>query len=136
MLAVVGSMNARKWSLFDLGTGKPISTPQLPAANPDSVYFLPLTWSPDGAFIAGVRAETQRSAGEEGRRASCLHLFRPRSNFLPGECVRGCPLDEHSRRLLVYDNTSLTIVDTQTGRRKVLLSGGDRQAVSRFGESR
>ena len=54
MLAVVGSMNARKWSLFDLGTGKPISTPQLPAANPDSVYFLPLTWSPDGACAAST----------------------------------------------------------------------------------
>ena len=37
-----------------------------------------------------------------------------------------------SRRLLVYDNTSITVVDTQTGRRKVLLSGGDRQAVSQF----
>ena len=37
-----------------------------------------------------------------------------------------------SRRLLVYDNTSMTIVDTQTGRRKVLLSGGDRQAVNQF----
>ena len=37
-----------------------------------------------------------------------------------------------SRRLLVYDNTAIAILDTQTGRRKILVSGGDRQAFNQF----
>ena len=125
-------MNARYWSLFDLVAGKPISTPQLPDPKPDTVYFLPLTWSPDGAFIAGVRAETQRSAGERGGDLPVfIYSVRDRT-YRRVEASGGVLWMSDSRRLLVYDNASITIVDTQTGRRKILLSGGDQQGVNQF----
>ena len=37
-----------------------------------------------------------------------------------------------NRRLLVYGNTDISIVDTQTSRRKVLLPLGSRSAANQF----
>jgi WD40 repeat protein len=131
-LAVVGSMAERAWSLLDLGTGKRISTPQLPGATPDMAFFLPLSWSPDGAFIAGVRAESQRSAGEKGGELPVfIYCVRDRT-YRPVDASGGVLWMSDSRRLLVYDNTTITIVDTQTGRRKVLRDQGDRQGFNQF----
>ena len=63
LLAVGWSTYPRGWRLFDVRAGRPIAVPQLPGALPDSTYFQPLTWSPDGRFIAGVQSDSQRSAG-------------------------------------------------------------------------
>ena len=65
-LAVNLSTTPRYWGLFDMRTRTPIAVPQLPDVTPGSGYFLALTWSPDGAFIAGPQLEPQRSAGERG----------------------------------------------------------------------
>jgi hypothetical protein len=39
---------------------------------------------------------------------------------------------KRGRRLLVYDNATIAIVDAQTGRRKVVLQGSDRQNFNQF----
>lgn len=57
--------SATRWEQYDMRAGKVIPVPQLPDVAQESVYFQPLSWSPDGAFIAGVRLEARR----HGRRA-------------------------------------------------------------------
>jgi hypothetical protein len=95
-------------------------------------FFLPLSWSPDGAFIAGVRAESRRSAGEKGGELPVfIYSVRDRT-YRPVDASGGVLWMSDSRRLLVYDNTTITIVDTQTGRRKVLRDQGDRQGFNQF----
>jgi Tol biopolymer transport system component len=131
-LAVVTMMETRGWSLFDLGAGKPISTPQLTGATSDTSYFLPLAWSPDGASIAGVHAESQRSVGETSARYPVyIYSVRDRT-YRPLEASGGVLWMSDSRRLLVYDNTDIAIVDSQTGRRKIVLRDGDRQNLNQF----
>ena len=112
--------------------GTPISVPQLPDATPGSGYFLPLTWSPDGAFIAGAQLEPQRSAGEIGGTFPVFVYSVGDRTFRKLGVSGGVRWLNDSRRLLVYGNTDISIVDTPTGRRKILLPVGSRAAGNQF----
>ena len=134
-LAVMWSTYPRGWRLFDVRTGKPILVPQLPGETPDSAYFQPLTWSTDGAFIAGVLTESQRSAGSmSGTYPVFIYSVRDRT-FRRLDVSGGVRWMSDSRRLLVYDASEIAIVDTQTGRRKVILGTGGRQPSQFWGFS-
>ena len=98
----------------------------------EATYFLPMTWSPDGTSIAGVQMASGRSSGEQGGRFPVfIYSVRDRT-YRPLDASGGVLWMNDSRRLLVYDNTAIAILDTQTGRRKILVSGGDRQAFNQF----
>ncbi len=132
LLAVMWSTYPRSWRLFDVRAGTPISIPQLPADTPDSAYFQALTWSADGRFIAGVRTESQRSAGDmTGTYPVFIYSVRDRT-FRPLDVSGGVRWMSDSRRLLIHDTSHLAIVDTHTGRRKVIFRMGGRQTGNQF----
>jgi len=122
----------RSWALLDMRTGAPISVPQLPGVSLDSGYFLALAWSPDGASIAGVQLEAQRSAGEKGATFPVFVYTVRDQTFRKLDVSGGVRWMNDNRRLLVYGNTDISIVDSQTGRRKVLLPLGGRGAGNQF----
>ena len=76
--------------------------------------------------------ELERSSGEQGGRFPVfIYSVRDRT-YRPLDASGGVLWMSDSRRLLVYDNTAIAIIDTQTGRRQVVLSGGDRQNFNQF----
>jgi WD40 repeat protein len=132
MLAVTSARTSRGWSLYDVREGKLMDTPQRLDPTSAATYFLPMTWSADGSSIAGVQMEAGRSAGEQGQKFPVfLYSVRDRT-YRPVSASGGVLWMSDSRRLLVYDNTEIAIVDTETGRRKSLLTGLDRQAFNQF----
>jgi Tol biopolymer transport system component len=132
MLAVTSTRTSRGWSLYDVREGKLMDTPQRLDPMSAATYFLPMTWSADGSSIAGVQMEAGRSAGEQGQKFPVfLYSVRDRT-YRPVSASGGVLWMSDSRRLLVYDNTEIAIVDTETGRRKSLLTGLDRQAFNQF----
>ena len=131
-LAVNWQTTHKSWGLLDMRTGAPVSVPQLSAVSPDSAYFLALTWSADGTSIAGAQLQPQRSAGEKGGTFPVLiYTVRDRT-FRKLDASGGVRWMNDNRRLLVYGNTDISIVDTHTGSRKVLLALGGRGAANQF----
>lgn len=78
MLAVA-SGNPRCWSLYDLRAGKLVATPQRLIPTAEAIYFLPMTWSPDGTSIAGVQMASGRSSGELGGFPVFIYSVRDRT---------------------------------------------------------
>jgi eukaryotic-like serine/threonine-protein kinase len=93
--------------------------PVLPGASSEAALLLPWSWSPDGRKIAGFQLRADNTLGGVFEYLPESHQFKQLS-----ENGKGPVWLKDSRRLLMADQGNVELMDTGTGKTRIILSLG------------